>query len=78
MTHLYVLKVGDIWRENDPRLNPQRFVKVIAIDPKFATIIRVFEDGDVFPNPRETRTMIERFRGQRGGYSFVRRAGDTA
>ncbi len=60
------VKVGQIWKENDPRF--ERFIRVTYVRADSITIIRVHADGLHFKGAFHTCAMPKRFNGNRGGY----------
>lgn len=63
MTYTIEIKVGQQWREQDPRNT--RTVKVLAVEPERIQITSVAYSGPARWVKRE------RFNGKRGGYSLV-------
>lgn len=67
-------KVGQIWKEVDPRLN--RFVSIESVKPNWRRGITirtvVNQDGVWVPAPRSRVSYAdaERFNGKRGGYAI--------
>jgi hypothetical protein len=67
-------KPGDIWRENDKRID--RYIRVlwIAIGGRYARVKTCSLDGAFPKGAREGQASLRRFNGKPRGYSFVRRA----
>lgn len=76
-------EVGDIWKELDPRVEYQRFVKVTRVSGDHALIYGVekSEDGEWQarkPRSPERWAQLKRFNGKRGGYELhFRPAGEA-
>jgi len=74
MDHVIEAKVGQIWREIDPRF--ERHVRIEAIDPRgngWALIQTVIFDGTIWKQKRRTgqrEVLLSRFNGKRGNYAF--------
>jgi len=70
-----MLKVGQIWREVDPRF--ERFVRIEAIngaEVQWARVRTVKKYGNVWsatPGARVSNAQAQRFNGKRGGYELV-------
>jgi hypothetical protein len=62
------IRIGQIWRENDPRM--ERYVAVTFVRPDSITIIRVNADGSPYRGARHGCANPARFNGNRGGYSL--------
>jgi hypothetical protein len=70
-------RVGDIWKELDPRVEYQRYVKVSAVESDRVRIHGVEQDKNrkwvARGRAPERWAQLKRFNGKRGGYSFHRR-----
>lgn len=68
------ITVGQVWRENDPRMD--RYVRVQEIDSDTIYLLRVNEDGTPWTGGRIRKTRAARYRfGNKGnGYSLHREA----
>jgi hypothetical protein len=73
-----MIRAGQIWKENDPRL--ERYVRIESVpaSPIRATdsvlIRRVKEDGSHYKGAADRWAKIARFNGKRSGYSLHRDA----
>lgn len=63
------VKVGQIWKELDPRFD--RYVEVLRVDEKDqrATIVLASRSGG-HAGTRPTKASLKRFNGKRGGYAL--------
>jgi hypothetical protein len=70
------VKVGQVWKENDPRANRHvRVVGVHAKDGKAQIVMCNFcAPYTAFPYAPLTKAALKRFNGKRGGYSLVKDA----
>lgn len=69
-------KVGDIWKEVDPR--QERFVRVESVGTgrrsvAIRTVIFAFHQWREAARSRVSYADLERFNGRRGGYAFHHR-----
>lgn len=64
-----IVKVGQVWKEVDPRF--ERYVEVIGVDEQEqkATIMLAARSGD-HAGSRATKAGLKRFNGKRGGYAL--------
>ena len=72
----HVVKVGDIWKELDPRPEYQRYVRVLRVSGDSALIWKV-EQRPVDWHPVKGSVarwaQLKRFHGKRGGYALHQR-----
>ena len=70
------LKVGQIWRDNDPRRD--RYVRIVRVPRPGFSLVRIRccdERGDHMPGYPETGTNTKRFgRKGRDGFTLVKEA----
>lgn len=74
-------EVGDIWKELDPRVEYQRFVKVTRVSGDHALIYGVEHNEGLWTARRrapERWAQIKRFNGKRGGYELYQRPAGEA
>lgn len=63
--------IGQIWKDNDPRVN--RFVRIEGVGVDFIRLVRINEDGTAFPGGYKSSSRLERFNiTSRNGFTFVR------
>lgn len=75
------IRVGQIWREVDPR--KERYVRVLDVRGGWVQISTVEKSGNVWTRVRGTtkrHAAVDRFNGKRGGYALHEApvAGNTA
>lgn len=64
------VRVGQVWRDNDPRSAP-RHVRVVEIDGTYATAVLVNGAGRHWGRERRSRIRLDRFRPTSTGYRLV-------
>lgn len=77
MTEHDVPQVGDIWKELDPRVEYQRFVKVTRVGAASVFIHKVEPSPNGWVRPArstEREAQLKRFHGRSGGYGLYERA----
>ena len=66
-----VVRVGQVWADNDKRAQPNRRLRVVEMLPNGAVCEVFYEGVPAVDKPRRVAVMLRRFRPNSTGYRLV-------